>query len=64
MQHTATHRSPQPVVDFHGAAIIDATGREVPITEDMVQSACQSLEKSWFYPVSGISSRRPSPQAH
>jgi len=30
-------------VDFHGAAIIDEWGREIPITEDMVQRAFQEL---------------------
>jgi hypothetical protein len=28
-----------------GGSIIDAQGREVPITEDMVQQACRELEK-------------------
>ena len=32
----------QPV----GGSIIDAQGREVPITEDMIQRACQELDKS------------------
>jgi hypothetical protein len=36
---------------FHGAALIDANGREVPITESMVQKACQSLEAQWRYPL-------------
>ncbi|MBB2496138.1 PA1571 family protein [Aquipseudomonas ullengensis] len=31
-----------------GGAIIDAQGREVPITELMVQQACRELEK--YYP--------------
>lgn len=31
--------------DFHGAAIIDNEGREVPITEEMVKQACEDLEK-------------------
>lgn len=31
----------QPV----GGAIIDAQGREVPITENMIQRACNELEK-------------------
>ncbi|MDB4322045.1 hypothetical protein N9975_00350 [bacterium] len=29
--------------DFNGAAIIDEQGVEVPITEDMVQTACDEL---------------------
>lgn len=39
--------SQQPGKDFHGAAIIDAQGREIPITEAMIQQAFQRLEKSW-----------------
>ncbi len=34
----------QQEVDFHGAAIIDENGREIPITEEMVQQACAELE--------------------
>ena len=30
--------------DFHGAAIISEDGKELPITEDMVQDACHKLE--------------------
>jgi hypothetical protein len=33
-----------------GGAIIDAQGREVPITEDMVQDACRELEKRLIKP--------------
>ena len=33
----------QPV----GGAIIDELGREVPITEGMIQRACSELEKAW-----------------
>lgn len=29
-----------------GGFIIDAQGREVPITEEMIQRACQDLERS------------------
>ena len=32
--------------DFHGAAIIDENGKEIPITEEMVQDACQEDEAS------------------
>lgn len=32
----------QPV----GGSIIDAQGREIPITEDMIQRACRELENS------------------
>ncbi|MCG8392493.1 MAG: hypothetical protein MI745_05370 [Pseudomonadales bacterium] len=41
--------SQQPDRDFHGA-IIDEDGREIPITEDMIQRACQRLEQHWHYP--------------
>jgi hypothetical protein len=33
-----------------GGSIIDAQGREVPITEDMVQDACRDLEKRLVKP--------------
>jgi len=29
-----------------GGSIIDAQGREIPITEDMIQRACRELEGS------------------
>ena len=31
--------------DFHGAAVIDAEGNEIPITEHMVQEAFEELEE-------------------
>ena len=33
-----------------GGSIIDAQGREVPITEDMIQDACRELEKRLVAP--------------
>jgi hypothetical protein len=30
--------------NFNGAAIINEQGEEVPITEEMVQTACEELE--------------------
>lgn len=36
--------------DFHGAAIIDEHGKEVPITEEMIQKACDDLGNSWLFP--------------
>lgn len=36
-------RNQQPV----GGFIIDDQGREVPITEQMIQQACRELEKAW-----------------
>lgn len=35
------------VPDLHGASIIDASGREIPITESMIQRTCQELIKAW-----------------
>jgi len=42
--------SQQPGQNFHGGAIIDEQGREIPITEAMIQQAFQHLEKSWQPP--------------
>ncbi|WP_409278874.1 PA1571 family protein [Pseudomonas defluvii] len=39
-QQASTHANPV------FGAIIDAQGREIPITEQMIQKACQDLEKS------------------
>ncbi len=33
----------QPV----GGSVIDAQGREIPITEGMIQRACKELDKHW-----------------
>jgi hypothetical protein len=33
-----------------GCSIIDKDGREVPITEDMIQDACRELEKRLVKP--------------
>ena len=52
----AQQQSPQPrVIPLNpqqsvGGAIIDADGREIPITEQMVQQACRELDKSWQAP--------------
>ena len=35
----------EPVADFHGAALIDEEGNEIPITEDMVQDACTNSDE-------------------
>ncbi len=35
----------EQATDFHGAALIDEDGNEIPITEDMVQDACHTLEE-------------------
>lgn len=33
-----------------GGAILDKDGREVVITEEMVQAACQECDKNWVTP--------------
>ncbi len=47
LQHGSDNQKPranaQPQVC---GSIIDAQGREVPITEQMIQQACKALEKS------------------
>ncbi|EKT4467328.1 PA1571 family protein [Pseudomonas juntendi] len=47
LQHSSeapkTTHQPQPKVC---GSIIDAQGREVPITEQMIQQACKELEES------------------
>ncbi|MGB2287999.1 MAG: PA1571 family protein [Porticoccaceae bacterium] len=43
-QQEANQTQPKP--NFNGAAIIDENGNEIPITEEMVQNACDSLEDS------------------
>ncbi|MGB1220942.1 MAG: PA1571 family protein [Alcanivoracaceae bacterium] len=35
---------------FHGGAVIDDHGREVPITETMIREACERLEGHWVFP--------------
>jgi hypothetical protein len=41
----ATENTEQ-TTNFHGAALIDEEGNEIPITEDMVQSACHAPEEN------------------
>lgn len=43
--------SQQPGTQFNGAAVIDEQGREIPITEAMIQRACENLAKDWNYPL-------------
>ncbi|WP_366144924.1 PA1571 family protein [Alcanivorax sp.] len=50
--------SQQPGNNFHGGAIIDEQGREIPITEAMIQQAFQRLEKSWQPPAQSLNSGR------
>lgn len=32
------------------AAVIDENGKEIPITEAMIQQACEMIEKQWRFP--------------
>jgi hypothetical protein len=34
----------------HAAALVDENGREIPITEEMILSACDELMKLWHFP--------------
>ena len=49
MHQSTTHTTARDVdLTRHaliGGAIIDAQGREIPITENMIQHACRELEK-------------------
>lgn len=36
--------SKEDSIDFHGAAIIDEEGHEIPITEEMIKDACKKLD--------------------
>jgi len=35
---------------FHGAALLDAEGHEIPITEEMIAQACDELMKQCHFP--------------
>ncbi|KPA90524.1 MULTISPECIES: PA1571 family protein [Pseudomonas] len=52
LQHSTNQipviRHPKP--EALGCAIIDAAGREVPITEEMIQNACRELEQRLVKP--------------
>lgn len=50
--HPIQQASQHPVTPYHpqhpvGGSIIDADGREIPITEQMIQQACRELEQRW-----------------
>lgn len=51
MYHFDKKPRPVPRPDFHGGALIDDQGREIPITEQMILDACEALEQHWHYPV-------------
>ncbi len=42
---TKAYKTDAICIDFHGAAIIDDNGKEIPITEEMVKQACQEIDK-------------------
>ena len=54
MRNTQKNKRPDPetestikdklCIDFHGAAIIDENGNEIPITENMVRQACEKID--------------------
>ncbi|MDH0647361.1 hypothetical protein N5D48_19155 [Pseudomonas sp. GD03858] len=46
LQHTETPKTQNPPKPQVCGSIIDAQGREVPITEKMIQKACKDLEDS------------------
>ena len=49
--NNAQQPAAQPTDIMHGAALVDAKGKETPITEDMVQQALNNIIKScqdWF----------------
>lgn len=35
---------------FQCASMLDADGREIPITEEMIMKACDELMKLWQFP--------------
>jgi len=46
------NKNKSPLVDFHGATVINEAGEEIPITEQMIQYACRQLIHQWeqFHP--------------
>lgn len=49
-QTPASTTTPQPAQQPVGGAIIDAQGREIPITEHMIQQACNELDRQFDAP--------------
>jgi hypothetical protein len=63
MQLARTSTEGHPIVNsdlshLNGAALIDAQGMEVPITEEMIRQALESMEASWvnFYQETAVNS--------
>jgi hypothetical protein len=44
--HRSQQNSHKPATMPIGGFVIDAQGREIPITEEMIQQACSALEKA------------------
>ncbi|WP_346015635.1 PA1571 family protein [Pseudomonas sp. 1928-m] len=44
--HSQQQNSPKAPTMPIGGFVIDAQGREIPITEEMIQQACNALEKA------------------
>ena len=64
MSPTPSPEAPTPTgddpVDWthrFGGAVIDAQGNEIPITPDMVQAACEALERQ---SITGLHARAPT----
>ncbi|MGK2914952.1 MAG: PA1571 family protein [Porticoccaceae bacterium] len=51
MDKNSRHENQRVSERLSAAAVIDVEGREVPITEEMIQRACQALEASWRMPL-------------
>lgn len=60
MRYSATSNQPHHSTNkrLFSAAIIDEHGKEVPITEAMIQQACDIMEQQWHFP---SSHSKPSP---
>jgi len=59
-QHSSRHRPKSPHTQQpSGGAIIDAQGREIPITEGMIRKACRLLDRTW---VAAPHQTSPTPQ--
>lgn len=49
MQKQREPKTLEAVEEYFQGAMIDEQGREIPITRDMIQRACQGLEESREY---------------
>ncbi len=55
MQAVQTSTKSDNVFDMSAlgaAALVDENGREIPITEEMILTACDELMKLWHFPMS------------